>query len=68
MLPGTKWFGSNGQNIVNKKDYAGYSLFTTYHKTDFLKPEEIEECMIKWVKELDSVQRTYHWGTAFPNS
>lgn len=67
MLPGTKWYESNGYNIVNKKDYAGYSLFATHHKTEHLKPKEIEEFMVTWTKGLDDVQKTYHWGTAFPN-
>jgi hypothetical protein len=68
MLPGTGWYDSNGHNIINKKDYTGYSLFTTHHRTDFLEAREIEECMIKWLKELDSVQKTYYWQSAFPNS
>lgn len=68
MLPGTRWFDLNGHNIVNKKDYPGYSLFTTHHKTDFMSPTEIEEAMIKWLKGLDDVQKTYFWQTAFPNT
>lgn len=68
MLPGTKWYESNGHNIVNKKDYAGYSLFATHHRTEHLEPKEIEEMMVGWTKGLDDVQKTYHWGTAFPNS
>jgi len=68
MLPGTKWYESNGNNIINKKDHAGYSLFVTHHRTEHLEPREIEELMITWTKSLDNVQKTYHWGTAFPNS
>ncbi len=68
MLPGTKWFDSNGHNIVNKNDYPGYSLFATHHKTDHLEARDIEECMVKWTKELNEVQKTYDWGTAFANS
>jgi len=68
MLPGTKWYENNGHNIVNKKDYAGYSLFATHHKTDNFSAKEIEELMVTWTKGLDDVQKTYHWGTAFPNS
>jgi len=68
MLPGTKWYKSNGHNIVNKEDHAGYSLFATHHRTEHLEPKEIEELMITWMKGLDDVQGTYHWGTAFPNS
>jgi radical SAM superfamily enzyme YgiQ (UPF0313 family) len=68
MLPGTEWFGRNGHNIINKRDYAGYSLFTTHHKTDFVGPKEIEEFMITWTRSLDDVQKTHSWGTAFPNS
>jgi radical SAM superfamily enzyme YgiQ (UPF0313 family) len=68
MLPGTKWYESNGHNIVNKKDYAGYSLFATHHRTEHLEPKEIEELMVTWTKGLDDVQKTYRWGTAFPNS
>ncbi len=68
MLPGTKWYENNGQKIINKKDYAGYSLFVTHHKTDNFSAKEIEELMITWTKGLNDVQKTYHWGTAFPNS
>ncbi len=68
MLPGTVWYNINGYNIVNKKDYAGYSLFATHHRTEHFSPKEIEELMVTWTKELDNFQKTYHWGTAFPNS
>jgi radical SAM superfamily enzyme YgiQ (UPF0313 family) len=68
MLPGTKWYDSNGHNIVNKKDYPGYSLFTTHHRTEHLEPKQIEEFMVRWTKELDTVQKTYKYQTAFPNS
>jgi len=68
MLPGTKWYENNGHNIVNKNDYAGYSLFATHHRTEHLEAKEIEELMITWTKGLDDVQKTYHWGSAFPNS
>ena len=68
MLPGTKWYDINGHNIINKKDYAGYSLFATHHRTDHLEPKDIERLMITWTKSLDDVQKTYNWGTAFPNS
>lgn len=68
MLPGTKWYQENGHNIVNKHDYPGYSLFTTHHRTEFMEPTEIEECMVKWLKELDPVQKTYSWQTTFYNT
>jgi len=68
MLPGTAWYRDNQHNIVNLQDYPGYSLFTAHHKTDSLQPQEIEELMIRWNKELSQVQKTYDWGTAFPNS
>lgn len=68
MLPGTKWYETNGYNIIDKKDYAGYSLFTTHHRTPNLEPSKIEELMIRWTKGLDDVQKTYSWQTAFPNS
>ena len=67
LLPGTKWYENNGHNIVNKKDYPGYSLFTTHHRTEHLEPEEIEEFMIAWTKGLDDVQETPYWGNAFSN-
>jgi len=66
MLPGTKWFESNGHNIVNKADYPGYSLFTTHHRTSSLEAKNIEEMMIRWIKGLSDVQRIYSWGSAFP--
>jgi len=68
MLPATKWYNSNGHNIVNKKDYAGFSLFTTHHSTPNLSPKEIETAMVRWNKELGDLQKTYKWGTSFPNS
>jgi len=68
MLPGTRWYESNGHNIVNKRDYAGYSLFATHHRTDHLGPEDIERLMVTWTKNLDDVQKSYNWGTAFANS
>ncbi|VVB77567.1 Ribosomal protein S12 methylthiotransferase RimO [uncultured archaeon] len=67
MLPGTRWYESNGHNIVNKKDYAGYSLFATHHKTENLESKDIERLMVTWTKSLDEIQKTYHWGTGFPN-
>lgn len=69
MLPGTKWFKTNKHNIINQKDWPGYSLFTTHHRTENIKnPKTIEYYMIKRSKELDAYQQTYHWETAFPNS
>jgi radical SAM superfamily enzyme YgiQ (UPF0313 family) len=68
MLPGTRWYETNGHNIIDKRDYAGYSLFTTHHKTPNLEPSKIEEMMIRWLKGLDDVQKTYPWQTAFPNT
>ncbi len=67
MLPGTEWYKSNGHNIINPKDYYGFSLFTTHDRTEHLEPRQIEEFMIRWTKELSDVQKTYNWGTAFPN-
>lgn len=68
MLPGTRWYESNGHNIIDKKDYSGYSLFATHHKTEHLEAKDIERLMATWTKTLDDVQHTYHWGTGFPNS
>jgi radical SAM superfamily enzyme YgiQ (UPF0313 family) len=68
MLPGTKWFANNGHNIINKKDYSGYSLFATHHRTDYFQAAEIEELMICWLKGLDKTQKAFFWQTAFPNS
>lgn len=68
MLPATKWYASNGHNIENKKDYAGFSLFATHHSTPHMSPRDIEISMIRWSKKLDAVQKTYKWGTGFPNA
>jgi radical SAM superfamily enzyme YgiQ (UPF0313 family) len=68
MLPGTKWYNQNGHNIVNQKDWAGYSLFTTHHSTDKLAPKDIEKAMVDWVKGLSDVQKIYKWGSAFPDA
>ncbi|MFA5109728.1 MAG: hypothetical protein WC458_04285, partial [Patescibacteria group bacterium] len=68
LLPGTKWNEENQSMIINKKDYAGYSLFTTHHRTKNIPdPKIIEEFMVKRAKELNKVQKTYIWGTAFQN-
>lgn len=67
MLPGTAWYQSNGHNIVDKRDYYGFSLFATHDRTEHLEPKKIEEFMIRWTRELSDVQKTYHWGTAFAN-
>ncbi|MBT6955718.1 radical SAM protein [archaeon] len=68
MLPATKWYDSNGHNIVDKEDYAGFSLFTTHHSTPHMSPRDIETSMIRWSQELDKVQTTYKWGTGFPSA
>ena len=68
MLPGTNWYKSNGHNIVNKKDYPGFSLFATHHRTPFLEPQDIERLTISWMKELRDVQQTFPWQTAFFDS
>lgn len=69
MLPGTAWFNNNKHNIINIEDYPGYSLFTTHHKTDNIPdPSKIEELVVRRTKELNELQGTYNWQTAFPNS
>ena len=68
MLPGTAWYRYNGHNIISKEDAAGFSLFTTHHKTDKLSPFDIEELVVLRTKELNDMQKTYNWQTAFPNS
>jgi len=69
LLPGTKRNKENKSMIINEKDYAGYSLFMTHHKTkNITDPKIIEEFMIRRAKELNKVQKTYIWGTAFQNS
>jgi hypothetical protein len=69
LLPGTKWNMENRENIVNPKDYAGYSLFTTHHRTERIPdPSVIEAFMVRRAKEMNEVQKTYSWGSAFPNA
>lgn len=69
MLPGTSWFNANKHNVVNVYDYSGYSLFATHHRTKNIPdPSKIEELVVKRTKELNSIQDTYNWQTAFPNS
>ena len=65
MLPGTVWYAKNGQNIVSKEDYPGYSLFSTHHRTEHLEPQDIERMMVEWLKGLEDVQEVYSWGSAF---
>ncbi|MDT9209622.1 MAG: cobalamin-dependent protein [Limnospira sp. PMC 1286.21] len=69
MLPGTVWFKNNYKNIINTRDYPGYSLFTTHHRTENIpNPSTIEELIVHRTKELNNLQSTYNWQTAFPNS
>ena len=68
LLPGTKWNMDNHQEIINEKDYPGYSLFTVHHRTlNIPDPKTIEEFFIERAKELNKVQKSYSWGSAFPN-
>ncbi len=67
MLPGTEWHSRNGYNIVHPLDWAGFSLFTTHHRTDHMLPRDIERLMVRTVKELGDVQQAGPWQTAFPS-
>jgi hypothetical protein len=67
MLPGTKWYQNNGQNIIDKNDWPGYSLFATHHRTEHFTAQEIETLMIRWYKEMEEVQKNPSWGCAFPS-
>lgn len=67
-LPATKWYGEHRQDIINEKDYAGYSLFTAHSRTKNIpNPIIIEEFMVRRTKELREVQITPVWGSAFPD-
>lgn len=69
LLPGTKWYEAHSNLIVNKKDILGYSLFTTHHRTEKMNdPRLIEEMVVYRTRELNKIQKTYNWQTAFPNS
>jgi len=68
MLPATKWYESNGYNIVSKQDYEGFSLFAPHHNTPHLSARDVEVSMIRCYQKTDPVQKTYRWGTAFPNA
>jgi hypothetical protein len=68
LLPGTKWNKENRGMIINERDYPGYSLFTTHHRTKNIPdPRIIEGFMIRRSQELNKVQKTFSWGSAFPN-
>ncbi|MFO0702532.1 MAG: cobalamin-dependent protein [Candidatus Andersenbacteria bacterium] len=68
VLPGTKWSWKHGALVVSSIDYVGYSLFTTHHRTYCISdPREIERWVVERNKTLNEVQRSYAWGTAFPN-
>lgn len=68
LLPGTKWNEDNHQEIINEKDYPGYSLFTVHHRTlNIPDPRIIEKFFIERAKELNKVQKSYKWASAFPN-
>jgi radical SAM superfamily enzyme YgiQ (UPF0313 family) len=61
MLPGTQWYEKNGHNIIDKKDYPGYSLFSTHHRTEHFSAREIEELMVTRTKGLNDIQKVYPW-------
>ncbi|HWQ59595.1 MAG TPA: cobalamin-dependent protein [Candidatus Fimivivens sp.] len=69
LLPATKWYREHANGIVDVRDYAGYSLFTVHARTrNISDPRIIERFLIRRAKSLNSVQQTYPWGSAFPNT
>jgi len=55
--------------IINEKDYSGYSIFITHHRTNnFPDPKIMEELIVRRAKDLNMVQTTYAWGNPFPNT
>jgi hypothetical protein len=69
LLPATKWYREHESDIVDARDYAGYSLFTVHARTlNIPDPRIIERFLIRRAKSLNSVQQTYPWGSAFPNT
>lgn len=69
LLPGTRWFNEGKQNIINLKDYPGFSLFTVHAKTGNIDdPKKFEEFMVRRSKQLNEFQQAYTWYTAFPNA
>lgn len=68
LLPGTKWNLENRHMIINERDFPGYSLFTVHHRTSNISdPRIIEEFIFRRAKELNGIQKSYPWGSAFPN-
>lgn len=67
ILPGTKRFEKNGNNIIDKCDYPGYSLSSTHHRTEQFTPREIEELMVTRTKNLSDIQSFEKRNSAFPN-
>ncbi len=68
-LPGTKLHREHHQNIVNSADWAGYSNFvpqSTTQKVGNIK--DIERMTVKRNQEMNKVQKSYSWGSTFPNA
>lgn len=69
LLPATKWHREHAKDIIDVHDYAGYSLFTVHARTmNIPDPRIVELFLIRRAKSHNSVQQTYLWGSAFPNT
>ena len=67
-LPGTKWYGEYDGGIVDKEDWASYSIFVPQSTIDGVDDiKDIERMAIKRNQKMNEVQDTYSWGSAFSN-
>ncbi|MBS3123728.1 cobalamin-dependent protein [Candidatus Woesearchaeota archaeon] len=67
-LPGTKLYRGYLQHIVNLNDWAAYSNFVPQSRTDKVQEiKSIERITIERNQQMNKVQKSYPWGSAFPN-
>jgi tRNA A37 methylthiotransferase MiaB len=68
-LPGTALYQKHSAKIVNKNDWAAYSNFVPQSTTGQVSDiREVETLTVKRNQEMNKVQKSYSWGSAFANS
>lgn len=68
-LPGTKLHREQRVKIVNNNDWAAYSNFVPQSKTDRVPNiRDIEKVTIKRNQQMNNVQTSHTWSSAFPNT
>jgi radical SAM superfamily enzyme YgiQ (UPF0313 family) len=68
-LPGTKLHREHHQNIINPLDWAAYSNFVPQSRTENVSDvRDIERMTAYRNRRMNEVQRSYSWGSTFPNT